>query len=58
MLIVPEIMGQPTGELAFGEKIRQGRLVSDLSSYRQKFAASTYGFIMRMPAAFAVMSGI
>lgn len=58
MLIVPEIMGQQTGELAFGEKIRQGRLVADLSSYRQKFAASTYGFIMRMPAAFAVMSGI
>lgn len=58
MLIVPEIMGQQTGELAFGEKIRQGRLVADLSSYRQKFAASTYGFIMRIPAAFAVMSGI
>lgn len=58
MLIVPEVLGQQTGELAFGEKIRQGRLIADLSSYRQKFAASTYGFIMRMPAAFAVMSGI
>ena len=58
MLIAPEIMGQASGELAFGEKIRQGRLIADLSSYRQKFAASTYGFIMRLPAAFAVMTGI
>lgn len=58
MLIVPELMGQPTGELAFGEKIRQGRLVPDMSSFRQKFAATTYGFIMRLPAAYAVMTGI
>lgn len=58
MLIVPELMGQATGELAYGEKIRQGRLVADLSSYRQKFAATTYGFILRMPAAFAIMTGI
>lgn len=58
MMIVPEAVGQRTGELAFGEKIRQGRLVPDTSSYKQKFSASTYGFIMRLPAAFAVMSGI
>lgn len=58
ILMLPEVMGQQTGELAFGEKIRQGRLVPDLSSFRQKFSASTYGFCMRVPFAFAVMNGI
>lgn len=58
MLIITEAVGQKTGQLAFGEKIRQGRLVADLSSFRQKFSASTYGFAMRMPAAFASMTGI
>lgn len=58
MLIVPSLAGQTTGELAFGEKIRAGRLVPEESAYRQKFSASTFGFIMRMPAAYVVMSGI
>lgn len=58
MLICTEAVGQSTGELAFGEKIRQGRLVPDTSSYRQKYASSTYGFIIKVPAAFATMSGI
>jgi len=58
MMVCTEAVGQRTGELAFGEKIRQGRLIPELSSFRQKFSASTYGFIMRLPAAFAVMSGI
>ena len=58
MLILPEIMGQTSGELAFGEKIRQGRLIPEMSSFKQKYSASTYGFCMRVPAAFAVMTGI
>lgn len=57
-LMVSELNGQPVAELAFGEKLRNGRLIADVSSYRQKFAASTYGCAMRMPMAFAIMTGI
>lgn len=58
MLMVKELSGQDTGELAFGEKLRTGRVVSELSAFRQKFSATTYGFIMKIPAAFAIMSGL
>ena len=36
-LIAPEVNGQRSGTLAFGEKMRAGRVVPDLSSFRQKF---------------------
>lgn len=58
MLMVKSYMGNDTAELAFGEKMRQGRLVPGTSSFRQKFSASTYGTILKMPFAFAVMTGI
>lgn len=58
MLVITEAAGQRTGEMAYGEKIRQGRLIPETSSFRQKFSAGTYGFVMMLPAAFAVMSGI
>lgn len=58
ILMVKNFMGNSTADLAFGEKMRQGRLVPGTSSFRQKFAASTYGAVMKMPFAFAVMSGI
>ena len=58
ILMVKQFMGNDTADLAFGEKMRQGRLVPETSSFRQKFSASTYGAIMKMPFAYAVMSGI
>ena len=57
-LIAPEVVGQASGVLAFGEKIRAGRIISDVSSFRQKYAASTYGGIVLQPFAFAQMTGI
>lgn len=57
-LIAPEVAGQASGLLAFGEKMRAGRVISDMSSFRQKFAASTYGGIVLRPFAFAQMTGI
>ena len=56
-LIAPEVNGQRTGTLAFGEKMRAGRVVPDLSSFRQKFVGTTYGGIVLMPFAFAQMTG-
>lgn len=57
-LIAPEVAGQKAGTLAFGEKIRAGRVVPDLSSFRQKYVASTYGGIVYIPFAFASMTGV
>lgn len=57
-LIAPEVNGQQTGVLAFGEKFRAGRLIGDLSSFRQKFVGTTYGGIVRMPFAFASATGM
>lgn len=58
MMLVKNFMGNTTADLAFGEKMRQGRLIPETSSFRQKFSASTYGAILKMPFAFAVMTGI
>ena len=57
-LIAPEVNGQRSGTLAFGEKMRAGRVVPDLSSFRQKFVGTTYGGIVLMPFAFAQMTGM
>lgn len=58
MLIAPEIAGQPTAELGFGEKIRAGRIHSEASSLKQKWISSTYGCIILQPFAFASMKGV
>lgn len=57
-MIAPEVAGTPTGVLAFGEKIRAGRLIPAESSFRQKFVATTYGGIVLQPFAFASMTGM
>lgn len=57
-LIAPSVAGQKTATLAFGEKIRAGRVIPDLSSFRQKYVASTYGGIVYVPFAFASMTGV
>lgn len=58
MLIADEMDGNPTGELAFSDKIRAGRIVADLSSFRQKWTSTTFGAIVRAPFAIATMRGI
>lgn len=57
-LIAPEVNGMPTGQLAFGEKFRLGRLVSEMSSYRQKAVCTTYGGLVLQPFAFAILTGM
>lgn len=58
ILMAKAVMGMETAECAFGEKLRAGRLVPDVSSFRQKFSAGTYGGIVKIPFAFAVMTGV
>lgn len=57
-LIAPEVAGQKSGVLAFGEKIRAGRVIPHLSSFQQKYMATTYGGIVLQPFAFASMTGM
>lgn len=58
MIIAPEVLGNETGLLGFGEKIRMGRVVPSLSSFAQKVTGTTYGGVIRVPAAVSQMTGI
>ena len=56
-LWVNEIDGEETGYCAFTEKLRAGRVIAELSSYKQKKIAGTWGAIIRRPLAVAQMLG-
>lgn len=58
ILIADTMAGNPVGELAFSDKIRAGRVIPDLSSFRQKWTSTTYGAIIYYPFAIATMRGI
>lgn len=58
MLIADTMAGNPTSELGYSDKIRAGRVVPDVSSFRQKWTSTTYGAIIYYPFAFASMRGI
>lgn len=55
-MIAPEVDGQETGFCAFNEKLRVGRLIPDVSSFKQKYAQGTLGAVIRQP--FAIAQGI
>jgi len=57
-MIAPEVNGTPTGQLAFGDKMRMGRVVPEMSSFRQKVVATTYGGLVYQPFAFASITGM
>lgn len=57
-LVAPEVNGTPTGMLAFGDKFRLGRVIPDMSSFRQKAVCTTYGGIVLQPFAFASITGM
>ena len=57
-LIALDIDGTPTGEMAYSEKLIAGRVIPDLSSYRQKFMAGTYGAVVYRPVLVSTMTGI
>lgn len=58
MLIAREVQGQRVAEIGFGEKLRMGRVIPQLSSFEQKVSASTYGTIYYRPFAVASMVGV
>ena len=57
-LICTDVRGQKTGFVAYNVKMRAGRVVQDLSSYKQKMIGGTLGAVIRAPFALASMIGI
>lgn len=57
-MVAPTILGVPTGELAYSEKMRMGRLVAEESSFDQKVTGTTYGAIIYRPFGVMGMTGI
>lgn len=57
-MICTDVKGQKTGFVAYNLKMRAGRLIPDLSSYKQKLSAGTLGSVIRAPFAISSMIGI
>lgn len=57
-LFVDAIEGQDVGYCSFNEKMRAHKIIPDMSSFRQKVTAGTWGAIIRMPLGIAQMVGI
>lgn len=58
LFVAEEVNGTPVGYIGFGEKMMAGRIIPDMSSFRQKFVATTYGGVVLQPFAIASMTGI
>lgn len=57
-LMVEEVEGQDVGYCAFNEKMRSHPIVRQMSSFRQKVSAGTWGSIIRQPFGIAAMVGV
>jgi hypothetical protein len=57
-LIAESFNGAKTGRCAFNEKMRDHLVVRDLSSYKQKRTAGTFGFVLKYPLGVAQMLGV
>lgn len=57
-MFAESVEGQDVGYCAFNEKMRAHPIVRDLSSFRQKITAGTWGAIIRYAAGIAQMVGI
>jgi len=58
LMLAEQVNGTPVGWIGYGVKMQAGRLIPDMSSFRQKFMASTYGAVILQPFAIASMIGM
>lgn len=58
MLMAEEILGQPVVEFGYSDKYFAHEIVRDLSSWKQKISAGTYGAIVQLPFAIGTMTGV
>ena len=57
-MIAENVEGQQSGYCAFSEKMRAGRVINELSSWKQKQTGGTWGAVVRQPWAIAQMLGV
>lgn len=57
-LTVPELLGEPTAECAYSEKMRFGNIENYSTSWVQKAMGGTWGCVIRRPNLIATMTGI
>lgn len=57
-LTVPELMGEPTAQNAFSEKMRFLNIETYSSGWKQKAVGATWGCVVRRPNLVATMTGI
>ena len=57
-MIVPELFASQTAELAYSEKMRLGRVVPEMSAFKQKAVGGTWGAIIKRPSLIQTMTGI
>ncbi len=58
LMLADNINGTPVGFIGFGEKLMAGRVIADMSSFRQKYVSTTYGGVVLQPMAIAQMVGM
>lgn len=56
-MFVESAQGQEVGFMAYSEKLRAHPLVTEVSSYKQKYSGTTYGAVITQPFLFAQMLG-
>lgn len=57
-VIVDEVDGQKVAYPAFNEKMRAHKIIPELSAWKQKMTAGTWGTILRIPAGVGGMIGV
>lgn len=57
-LIADDVRGQDTGYCATNCKLRTGKIVTQLSSFEQKYSQGSYGSVIRIPYAISSMIGL
>jgi hypothetical protein len=57
-MVAKKLAGKQTGFSAFNEKMRQGTVVRQLSSFAQKVTGGSWGTVIRQPSAIATMVGL
>ena len=58
LMCARDVDGSPVAELAFSEKMRAHQLIPEVSSYKQKFSAGTFGAVVLRPFAIQIMTGV
>lgn len=57
-MVVPSLYGIDTMNVAYADKFRAGRIIPEVSSYKQKVVGTSWGCILKRPSLVARMLGI